>query len=174
MNHFFDTFSTPCGPFSIAVDEAGGVRATAFGTTQSLAKRLGPAHVKRDSAAVRHGRDQVLAYFAGERRAFELTLAECGTAFQQLVWKALQVIPWGETRTYADIAKLIGNPNAARAVGRANATNPICLIVPCHRVIGSDGSLTGFAFGEEIKRRLLAHETAVAGDVHAEPRAISA
>ena len=89
-----------------------------------------------------------------------MKLAPCGTPFQQSVWTALQRIPFGETRSYGQLATELGNPGAARAVGRANATNPIALIVPCHRVIGSDGSLTGFAFGEDIKRRLLAHEGA--------------
>ena len=91
---------------------------------------------------------------------FTLKLAPSGTPFQQGVWAALQRIPFGESRSYGQIATELGNPGASRAVGRANATNPIALIVPCHRVIGSDGSLTGFAFGEDIKRRLLAHEGA--------------
>ena len=158
MNHFYDTFSTPFGPFSIAVNADGAVRATAFGDARSLARRLGQFHVIREKAAVRPARDQVLAYFAGERRSFDMPLAECGTDFQQRVWTALRAIPWSETRTYGEIARAVGNPAASRAVGRANATNPICLIVPCHRVIGTDGSLTGFAFGEEIKRQLLEHE----------------
>jgi methylated-DNA-[protein]-cysteine S-methyltransferase len=114
-----------------------------------------------DRSAGRFVREQVLAYFAGERREFELPLAPGGTDFQQRVWAALQRIPFGETRSYGQLAAGLGNPAASRAVGRANARNPICLIVPCHRVIGADGSLTGFAFGEEIKRRLLEHERVV-------------
>jgi methylated-DNA-[protein]-cysteine S-methyltransferase len=102
----------------------------------------------------------VLAYFAGERRDFALRLAPRGTEFQQNVWAALRTIPYGETRTYGQIAAQLGNPAASRAVGRANATNPICVIVPCHRVIGADGSLSGFAFGEHLKRRLLQLEGA--------------
>jgi len=85
-------------------------------------------------------------------------LAPIGTEFQKRVWDALCAIPVGETRGYAQLAGQLGSPQAARAVGRANATNPICLFVPCHRVIGADGSLTGFAFGEDIKRKLLEHE----------------
>ena len=162
MKHYFDTFSTPCGPFSIAVTEKGAVRATAFGDDRALTKRLGECHVIRDTTAVREAHDQVLAYFAGERRSFDVPLAECGTDFQQRVWAALCSIPFGESRTYGEIARAVGRPHASRAVGRANATNPICLIVPCHRVIGADGSLTGFAFGEEIKRQLLEHEKATA------------
>ncbi len=97
-------------------------------------------------------------YFAGERQQFDLQRVLDDTAFRMKVWRALERIPFGETRSYREIAIALGRPTAARAVGRANATNPICLIVPCHRVIGADGSLTGFAFGEAIKRRLLDHE----------------
>ena len=158
MKYYFDTFSTPCGDFSLAVDEQDAVRATAFGDDRALTKRLGSFHVIREKAAVRQARDQVLAYFAGERRGFDLPLAECGTEFQRRVWVALRSIPFGETRTYGEIARELDCPNASRAVGRANGTNPICLIVPCHRVIGANGSLTGFAFGETIKRQLLEHE----------------
>ena len=85
-----------------------------------------------------------------------MPLAPAGTAFQQRVWKALLRIPFGRTRSYGEIARELRS--SARAVGRANSTNPVCLIVPCHRVIGADGSLTGFAFGEDLKRRLLEHE----------------
>ncbi len=99
-------------------------------------------------------------YFTGKRESFTLKLAPSGTAFQQSVWTALQRIPFGETRSYGQLATELGNPGASRAVGRANATNPIALIIPCHRVIGSDGAQTGFAFGEEIKRQLLALERA--------------
>jgi methylated-DNA-[protein]-cysteine S-methyltransferase len=81
------------------------------------------------------------------------------------VWAALATIPFGETRSYGQIAAALGNPGASRAIGRANATNPICLFVPCHRVIGADGSLTGFAFGEDIKRQLLAHEGVLAASL---------
>jgi methylated-DNA-[protein]-cysteine S-methyltransferase len=88
----------------------------------------------------------------GKRRDFSVGLSAFGTPFQRKVWAALREIPYGETRTYGDIARTVRS--SPRAVGRANATNPVCLIVPCHRVIGSDGSLTGYAFGERTKRRL--------------------
>src|SRR5262249_27128668 len=101
---------------------------------------------------------QVLDYFAGKRRDFDLELAPQGTPFQQRVWEALQRIPFGATRSYGELAAQLGNAKASRAVGRANATNPVCVIVPCHRVIGADGSLTGFAYGENLKRKLLEHE----------------
>jgi methylated-DNA-[protein]-cysteine S-methyltransferase len=102
----------------------------------------------------------LVAYFAGERSTFDVSLAPAGTRFQHRVWAVLRAIPAGETKTYGQIAAELGNPFASRAVGRANATNPICVIVPCHRVIGANGTLTGFAFGENIKRRLLALERA--------------
>ena len=109
----------------------------------------------------------MLAYFAGKLRKFTLRLAPEGTPFQQKVWSALRRIPFGVTRSYGEIAAQLDNPKASRAVGRANGTNPICLIVPCHRVIGADGSLTGFAYGEKIKRRLLEHEGAAAQNLKA-------
>jgi methylated-DNA-[protein]-cysteine S-methyltransferase len=101
---------------------------------------------------------QLEEYFNGERREFDLPLRMHGTTFQQRVWRELMEIPYGETRSYGEQAKRIGNPNASRAVGLANGRNPIAIVVPCHRVIGADGSLTGFGGGLERKRWLLAHE----------------
>jgi methylated-DNA-[protein]-cysteine S-methyltransferase len=101
---------------------------------------------------------QLTQYFAGERRDFELPLAPCGTPFQQRVWQALTEIPYGVTWSYGQLAKRIGNPKASRAVGLANGSNPISILVPCHRVIGADGSLTGYGGGMERKQWLLAHE----------------
>jgi methylated-DNA-[protein]-cysteine S-methyltransferase len=158
MTLFSDTFPTPLGLFSLAVDSAGALAATAFGDLLALQRRLPRSplcHIIDDKSVTAAAREQVLAYLAGARRDFDLPLAPRGTVFQQRVWTALRRIPFGETRTYRDLATALGNPGASRAVGRANATNPICLIVPCHRVIGADGSLTGFAFGEDLKRRLL-------------------
>jgi methylated-DNA-[protein]-cysteine S-methyltransferase len=97
-------------------------------------------------------------YFAGRRRDFDLPLAPEGTEFQRSVWRALRRIPYGETVSYGELARRIGNPRASRAVGLANGANPIPIIVPCHRVIGADGSLTGFGGGLEIKGKLLALE----------------
>lgn len=94
-------------------------------------------------------------YFAGERKAFTVPLSPHGTAFQLAVWEALRAIPYGQTRTYGEIAGLVGRPKAARAVGMANHDNPLLIFTPCHRVVGKDGSLTGFACGLEVKRRLL-------------------
>jgi methylated-DNA-[protein]-cysteine S-methyltransferase len=154
----FCVFRTPVGPFSVAVDEAGAVAATAFGAEAALRERLGGGALVPDEKATGAARRQVQAWFSGKRRAFSVGLAAQGTPFQRRVWSALRKIPFGETRTYGDVARAIGS--SPRAVGRANATNPVCLIVPCHRVIGSDGSLTGYAFGEGTKRRLLDFEAA--------------
>lgn len=99
--------------------------------------------------------EQLLEYFDGKRQIFELPLELRGTDFQMLVWRELQKIPYGETRSYKDIAAAIGNPKACRAVGMANHNNPIGIIVPCHRVIGADGSMVGYAGGINIKRALL-------------------
>ncbi|GHB09966.1 methylated-DNA--protein-cysteine methyltransferase [Salinicola rhizosphaerae] len=103
--------------------------------------------------------DQLDDYFAGQRETFDLTLTPDGTPFQQRVWQALADIPYGETRSYRDIATAIGAPNAVRAVGAANGRNPLALIVPCHRVIGSNGTLTGYAGGMARKAWLLEHES---------------
>lgn len=103
---------------------------------------------------------QLREYFAGERTTFDLTLDFAGTEFQKKVWRALLTIPFGETRSYGQIAKQIGSPNAVRAVGAANGKNPISIVAPCHRVIGSTGDLTGFAGGLEAKAFLLELEGA--------------
>ena len=103
---------------------------------------------------------QLADYFAGQRKAFDLKLDFAGTDFQKKVWAALLTIPFGETRTYSDIARQIGAPTAVRAVGAANGRNPISIIAPCHRALGMNGSLTGFAGGLETKAHLLKHEGA--------------
>lgn len=158
MTHYYSTITTPTGPFSIAVNDVGAVTATAFGGKQRLLSRIKEGHLKHAPDRTKQVSRQIEEYFAGSRRTFDLQLAPQGTSFQHSVWAALQRIPWGKTATYGDIAAKLKRPKAARAVGRANGTNPICLIVPCHRVIGADGSLTGFAFGEKIKEELLIHE----------------
>lgn len=105
-------------------------------------------------------RRQLEEYLAGRRHEFDLPLAPRGTAFERRVWEALLAIPYGETRSYAEIARAIGHPDACRAVGRANGRNPIPIVIPCHRVIGSDGSLTGYGGGLDLKRLLLGLEGA--------------
>jgi methylated-DNA-[protein]-cysteine S-methyltransferase len=107
---------------------------------------------------------QLAEYFAGRRQRFALKLDVTGTPFQRKVWQALLTIPFGETRSYAQIAKQIGHPSAARAVGAANGRNPLSIVAPCHRVVGSAGALTGFAAGLDVKARLLALEGVAAAD----------
>ena len=114
---------------------------------------------EHDDAAFADAREQLREYFAGERTAFDLELRMDGTEFQRRVWEQLRAIPYGETRSYGELARELGTPDAARAVGLANGRNPIAVIVPCHRVIGADGSLTGFGGGLERKRLLLALES---------------
>jgi methylated-DNA-[protein]-cysteine S-methyltransferase len=118
---------------------------------------------QRDDAAFAELRAQLSEYFAGGRSVFDVALAPTGTPFQRKVWTALCDIRYGETISYGELARRIGQPTAARAVGLANGSNPLPIVVPCHRVIGADGSLTGFGGGIERKRWLLAHEARCAG-----------
>jgi methylated-DNA-[protein]-cysteine S-methyltransferase len=122
---------------------------------------------EHDPAAVAGPARQLAEYFAGERTEFELELSPAGTAFQQRVWALLLEIPYGETTTYGALADELGNPRTVRAVGLANGRNPISIVVPCHRVIGADGSLVGYGGGLERKRALLAHEAEVAAGFRA-------
>jgi methylated-DNA-[protein]-cysteine S-methyltransferase len=158
MRQFYDTFSTPVGDFSVALNTSGSVIATAFGGLPELRERFTADEIELNPARAEPVRREITEYFAHKRTTFTVALAQSGTPFQQSVWAALQRIPLAATRSYGELAADIGKPDAARAIGRANATNPICLIIPCHRVIGGDGSLTGYAFGEDLKRILLAHE----------------
>ncbi len=114
---------------------------------------------RRDDAALKQPRAQLQAYFTGELREFDLPLAAEGTPFQRRVWRALCDIPYGETISYGELARRIGQPTASRAVGLANGQNPISIVVPCHRVIGANGSLTGYGGGLDRKRWLLGHES---------------
>lgn len=138
---------TPIGPLTLQADE---VAVTAI--------RFGAGGAQDASPLLDAAEAQLREYFAGARRTFDLPLAPHGTAFQQRVWAALRAIPYGETRTYGELAAAIGSPNASRAVGMANHRNPIPIIIPCHRVIGANGTLTGYAGGLEVKQKLLALE----------------
>lgn len=113
---------------------------------------------RHDPAPLRAAREQLQAYFAGERQTFDLPLAPQGSSFQRGVWAELEKIPFGVTCSYGEIAKRLGQPRASRAVGLANGRNPISIVVPCHRVIGANGTLTGYGGGIERKRWLLRHE----------------
>ncbi len=150
---------TPVGPLAAALDGAG--RLTHLGFSKAEHERIAVEGGERDDKAVAPVARQVLEYFAGKRKSFDFPLAARGTDFQKQVWAALLKIPFGKTTTYAALAEKLGRPGAFRAVGRANATNPIALIVPCHRVIGTDGTLTGYAGGIPIKQKLLELEGAL-------------
>ncbi len=114
--------------------------------------------IAQSKGAVAECARQLREYFDGKRTAFDLPLAPAGTAFQRSVWRGLQEIPYGETISYGELARRIGNPNASRAVGAANGSNPIPIVIPCHRVIGANGKLTGFGGGLPTKEALLALE----------------
>lgn len=149
------TVDSPVGPLALT----GGGSGDAFALT---GLRFGPGEAG-DPAPFAGVLDQLREFFAGERTSFDLTLDPAGTDFQRRVWQALREIPYGRTRSYAQLAAGIGSPTATRAVGAANGRNPIGIVVPCHRVIGADGSLTGFAGGLAAKRWLLDHEQRTAG-----------
>jgi methylated-DNA-[protein]-cysteine S-methyltransferase len=119
-----------------------------------------PSTYRRDDRGLADAVEQLNAYFAGDLRAFDLPLTMHGTEFQRRVWAALCEIPYGETISYGELARWVGNPKASRAVGLANGRNPVAIVVPCHRVIGADGSLTGYGGGLERKVWLLEHEVA--------------
>ena len=153
-----DEFDTPVGRLSILVADEGVLHALVFvGGRGGPAVAAAPARAAADPGGVTSA---LHAYFAGNHAAIEsLRVAPAGTPFQLRVWTALREIPCGETRSYGEIARKIGGPRAVRAVGLANGANPISVVVPCHRVIGADGSLTGYGGGLARKRWLLAHES---------------
>lgn len=153
---------TPIGTLTLVASGAG-LRAVLWPDDDPARVRLGEqvedaTHPVLAAAAVQLGE-----YFRGERTEFDLPLDPVGTEFQHEAWAALRAIPYGETVSYGEQAERMGDRNKARAVGAANGRNPISIIVPCHRVVGSGGSLTGFAGGVDTKRRLLDHERRVAG-----------
>jgi methylated-DNA-[protein]-cysteine S-methyltransferase len=154
MNGYTTTVDSPCGPLICVVDEDGAVVRIAFSHGRD-AQKISTLELIEDSGRTAEVRRQLDEYFAGRREEFDLPLAPRGTPFELSVWDELRRIPFGETRSYADIARALGKPAATRAVGRANGANPIPIVVPCHRVIGSNGSLTGFGGGLEAKARLL-------------------
>jgi methylated-DNA-[protein]-cysteine S-methyltransferase len=144
---FWDDIATAFGPVRIAIDADGAL------VRIHLDDRATGG--RRDRTACRHVSAQLHEYFARERARFELELAPSGTPFQRAVWTALLSIPYGEVRTYGEIARQIGKPHAARAVGQANGANPIPIVIPCHRVIAGDRTIGGFSGGLGIKRHLL-------------------
>jgi methylated-DNA-[protein]-cysteine S-methyltransferase len=146
----YSTLTTPIGELLLTADDDGAL------TGVNLPNRHpDPAGWERDDELLAGARRQLNEYFAGERTTFDLPLRPLGAPFQLRVWEALLRIPYGRTASYGELARELGHPTAARAVGAANGRNPIAIVVPCHRVIGSNGSLTGYAGGLECKRLLL-------------------
>ncbi|MCL2662279.1 MAG: methylated-DNA--[protein]-cysteine S-methyltransferase [Oscillospiraceae bacterium] len=148
MGNTYYTYDSPFGKITI---ESDGNAVTSV-KTQS---HTDPTGEKKASTLTDIAAMQLDEYFAGKRKKFDIPINPHGTAFQLSVWKALQAIPYGKTRSYKQIAQAIGNPKACRAVGLANNKNPIWIIIPCHRVIGADGSLTGYGGGINMKKKLL-------------------
>lgn len=148
----FIQMDSPVGRLTLA-EERGQLTEVRFGEEADGQMQNTPLLIE--------ARRQLEAYFRGALRAFDLPLAPAGTPFQQKVWRALLTIPYGETRAYGQIAQAVGQPGAARAVGMANHANPIPLIIPCHRVIGADGRLTGYGGGLNVKKFLLELEESV-------------
>lgn len=163
-----DRIATPVGEVLLVTDSGGAVRALDFADYEARMTRLlarhAPGAVLTPGRAPDAVRRAVEAWFGGDLTALDgLTVKTGGTDFQKTVWKALRTIPTGETRTYGQLAAAIGSPRAVRAAGLANGQNPVAVIVPCHRVIGANGTLTGYAGGLERKRWLLRHEGVTVG-----------
>lgn len=160
-----ERIDTPVGQVLLVTDQDGAVRALDFSDFEPRMMRLLARHCRAFKLVPGEApvavREAVLAYFGGDTHALDSVETHTdGTDFQRAVWAALRTIPAGQTRTYGQIAQAVGSPRAMRAAGMANGQNPIALIVPCHRVIGANGTLTGYAGGVKRKRWLLAHEGA--------------
>lgn len=149
---WYTTMPSPAGRLMLAGSDEG-LHWLSF--TMGAKARQPEPEWREDAAAFRECIEQLHEYFAGERREFHLRLAPRGTPFQLQVWEQLRKIPYGATISYGELARRVGNPKASRAVGLANGSNPIAIVVPCHRVIGATGKLTGFGGGLDIKQRLL-------------------
>ena len=152
---WFDAFNTPIGQLTIAADDSG-LRFVLFENNKYDVP--GRQDWRRDAGVTQRVREQFLQYFAGERQIFNLPLNPTGTEFQKKTWATLAQIPFGQTWSYSELAAKIALPKAVRAVGAANGRNPLPIILPCHRVIGANGSLTGFGGGLPTKKWLLEHE----------------
>lgn len=148
---------TPLGPLLLQAS-GGQLTGVRLLSDEENERNIALTEQDIDISALNLAAQQLAEYFQGNRRAFDLPLAPAGTPFQLAVWAALRAIPYGETRTYGEIAAAVGRPRAARAVGGACHVNPLLIVTPCHRVVGSGGALTGFACGLPVKERLLALE----------------
>jgi len=157
MTTYHLALGSPLGPLHLGATDAGLVAVT-FGRALQRDELSPAVRDGRGHPVIELARRELEAYFAGARVTFTAPRAPIGTPFQRAVWEALVAIPFGERRSYQDVARVIGRLGAERAVGAANGQNPIAIIVPCHRVIGKSGALTGYAAGLDAKRWLLAHE----------------
>lgn len=172
MNVVTTIVDSPVGPLFLAAEERG-LCAIEFRDNRHPVRR-GDDWRAGDSLLLRRARAQLDEYFAGRRRSFDLPLSPQGTAFQLSVWNALAAIPYGQTLSYAGLAARVGRPSAMRAVGAANGRNPLPIVLPCHRVIGADGSLTGFGGGLPTKQFLLKLEGALPAEFDLFPQASAA
>ena len=151
----YTSIDSPFGPVCLAGTKQGLIRVD----FQQGNRPVQPEPIwQEDTAALEDAKQQLHEYFQGQRRQFRLSVAPVGTPFQRRVWQELQGIPFGTTLTYRELAQRLGMPGAARAVGHANGRNPLAVVIPCHRLIGSDGQLRGYASGMSLKRLLLQHE----------------
>jgi methylated-DNA-[protein]-cysteine S-methyltransferase len=157
MSYVYKTMQSPIGVLKL-VGSDRGLTALLWEHDDRLQEQFGTVTAAPGHCVLMQAQQELEEYFQGSRKRFTVKLDFAGTEFQNRVWSALRTIPFGATRSYGDIADQIGSSKAVRAVGAANGRNPIPIIVPCHRVIGADGTLTGFAGGLEIKARLLALE----------------
>lgn len=157
MTLFYTEVESPVGKLKL-VASSNDLVAVLWEHEQPNRVKLDPATLDRRQPILLETERQLTEYFSGERIEFDLPLQPDGSEFQKKVWQALREIPFGQTRSYLDLAKVVGSSRGARAVGAANGKNPLSIVVPCHRVVGSDGSLTGFAGGLETKAALLALE----------------
>ncbi|WP_439853590.1 methylated-DNA--[protein]-cysteine S-methyltransferase [Pseudomonas yamanorum] len=160
MSYEYKYMPSPVGQLTLVARD-GKLTAILWEKERPNRVRLGALQEANNSPVLQETERQLKEYFAGTRNRFELELDFAGTDFQKKVWQALLTIPFGQTRSYSQIAAQIGNPKAVRAVGAANGRNPISIVAPCHRVIGASGGLTGFAGGLEAKQYLLALEDGV-------------
>jgi methylated-DNA-[protein]-cysteine S-methyltransferase len=162
MTYKFKTMPSPVGALTLVASDAG-LTAILWENDRPGRVKLGALEEAPDHPVLAEAERQIQEYFAGERTSFSVPLDFRGTDFQKSVWAALLTIPFGETRSYGEIARQIGRPGASRAVGAANGRNPLSIIAPCHRVIGTNGALTGFAGGLAAKEALLGMERRVKG-----------
>ncbi len=154
MSYFYKTFLSPVGELTLVADDTA-LCAILWENDRPGRVKLGPLEYAPGNEVLHQAQRQLEEYFSGTRDRFDMPLSMQGTAFQKRVWELLLSIPFGETRSYRQIAELAGNPKAVRAVGAAVGRNPVSIIAPCHRVLGTTGSLTGFAGGLDAKKALL-------------------